>query len=278
MILVVSVNPAWDVTYYVDCFVPGKVHRVGGKSVIPGGKGFNVARVAARLGAEVRVMGFAPGGTVRRFEASLAEYGIDSSFESVEAEVRAALAIVSQESGETTEVLEPGGPITGDEADRFLDRFDGLLQEADLVVMSGSLPPGLPDDYYAQLIRLANERQVRSFLDTSGTALRKGLAGRAYLVKLNLTEALDLCPWQVDNLGARTPVEIGRGVAGYLSDLGIRTPVVSLGPMGAVLRCGGRTLHGRTEIDLSVVNTVGAGDAMLAAMAVAYCHDEPIET
>ncbi|ROO86984.1 tagatose 6-phosphate kinase [Actinocorallia herbida] len=237
MILTVTLNAALDVTYPVDRLVPGAVHRVGPPRRRAGGKGVNVARVLAALGEEVLATGFAGGATGAAF---LADLPVPSAFVQIGGETRCTLTVLDAEA---TLFNEPGPLVTEPEWQAFLTRFRTL--RADVVVLSGSLPPGLPDDAYARLIEAADAPVI---LDADGPALLHGLPARPALVKPNAQElrATGRTPAQLRALGAQAvAVSDGpRGLAVHLADGGWRaTPPET---------------HG---------NPTGAGDAAVAAFA-----------
>jgi tagatose 6-phosphate kinase len=260
MILTVTLNPAIDVTYYLDTLVRNSGLRVDRVLERAGGKGVNVARVAAACGADVCATGLAGG---RRGEQLRAGLGIRDEFCSIEGETRQTVNIV--ETGRTglpTELREPGPAVTAAEWDRFTDRFSALAAGADVVTMSGSLPPGVPAGAYATLTAVTRSvSTARVIVDTGGEALRLACAAGPDLVKPNEGELL-----------AATSTEGGRlhrvlSGASSLRELGASAVVVSLGRSGSVAV----TPDGRWRVShdaLTGGNPVGAGDALVAGLAL----------
>ncbi|GAB2827384.1 1-phosphofructokinase family hexose kinase [Actinocorallia aurea] len=238
MILTVTLNAALDVTYPVDHLVPGAVHRVGPPERRAGGKGVNVARVLAALGEEVLATGFAGGPTGAAF---LADLPVPSAFVPIEGETRRTVTVLD-DAGATL-LNEPGPHVAEDEWQAFLARFRTL--RAEVVVLSGSLPPGVPADAYASLTETARAPVI---LDADGPALLHGLAAGPALVKPNADEL---------RATGRTPAEL-RG-------LGARAVAVSDGPRGLALHLAdGGWRAAPPEIR---GNPTGAGDAAVAAFA-----------
>jgi tagatose 6-phosphate kinase len=255
MIVTVTLNPALDLTYAVDALVPYGTHRVAAVTERPGGKGLNVARVLHALGEPVLATGLLGGATGSRISQLLADSGVGSSFTPIAGETRRTVAVV--DAGDATGFWEPGPAVTAAEWARFVADFRDLLATATVVTLSGSLPPGVPIDGYANLIAEAAAAGVPALLDTSGPALRHGLAAGPALAKPNDDELSALLPERAagrDGLVeavrslATGPVVVSRGAAGLLAVAG--DDVWECAPPVAVLG-----------------NPTGAGDACVAALA-----------
>jgi tagatose 6-phosphate kinase len=163
MILAINMNPAIDKVYAVDDFQVGKVFRPRAMTATAGGKGLNVARVAHLLGEKVMVTGLVGGSTGRQIEESVKEQGMDSRFITIQGESRICINVTDEKNITSTEILEPGPVVTLEEGERFLGRYQELLQECSVVTASGSLPKGMPRDLYATLIRMAGESGKNSY-------------------------------------------------------------------------------------------------------------------
>ena len=192
MIVTVTLNPALDLTYTVDALVPHDTHRVATVAERAGGKGLNVARVLHALGEPVLATGLLGGPTGARVADLLAVEDVPASFVPIAGETRRTVAVV--DPGDATGFWEPGPVVPGAEWSRFVDHFRSLLPEASVVALSGSLPPGVPIDGYAALIRHAAAAGVPAVLDTSGEALRPGLQAGPALAKPNIHELAGLFP------------------------------------------------------------------------------------
>ncbi|MGA8118127.1 MAG: PfkB family carbohydrate kinase, partial [Actinocatenispora sp.] len=158
MILTVTLNAALDVTYRVDELHPHRTHRVREVSARPGGKGINVASVLAQLREPVVATGLLGGPTGERIRAGLAAARIPDGFVPVAGESRRTLVIA--DDIDATGFWEPGPEITAAEWSAFVSRYQGLLRVARAVALSGSLPPGVPEDAYAQLVTAARQASV----------------------------------------------------------------------------------------------------------------------
>jgi tagatose 6-phosphate kinase len=264
VILAVTLNPAIDVTYYLDRIVRHSGLRVDRVLERPGGKGVNVARVAASCGADVGATGLAGGHRGERLRAGLAGYRIRDEFCPIEGETRQTVNIVETgQAGLPTELREPGPAVTQAEWDRFVARFPALAAGADVVTMSGSLPPGVPAGAYATLTAATRSvSTARVIVDTGGEALRLACAAGPDLVKPNEDELLAAT-------GASKGDRLHRVLDGAsaLRDLGAAAVVVSLGRSGSVAV----TPDGRWRASHDAVtggNPVGAGDALVAGLAL----------
>lgn len=260
-VVTVTVNAAVDTTYRLDTFTRGGINRVTRKTISPGGKGNNVARVLALFGHSVMTTGFVAGVNGALIEQALQSTpNIATGFMRIPGESRVCLTLLEQASGTTSELLEPGVEVPDLDAARFLAHVGELAIDADVVVLSGSLPRGLPPNYYAQILTTLRPLPARLVLDSSGAPLRLGLAGRPHLVKPNIEEMATLmgCGGDVDDM-----VQFGQQqLIGVVLD-SAACILLSLGARGAVLIKADRALIAQPP-PVQVINAVGAGDAMLA--------------
>lgn len=255
MILTVTLNTALDITYRVPSLRPHASHRVSEVTERPGGKGVNVARVLAALGHEVTVTGFAGGTTGRVLRDRLTGTpGVRDALVPVSGTTRRTIAVVDKRSGGTTQLNEPGPTIDPAEWSAFQEAYGDLLASASAVALCGSLPPGVPVGAYASLARIARAAGVPVLLDTSGAALRRGVAGRPDVLKPNAEELAELT-------GSHEPLRATQDARRR----GAGTVVASLGPEGVLaVTPEGRWratppahLHG---------NPTGAGDSLVAGL------------
>lgn len=154
MILTVTLNAAIDKRYVVDEFKIGEVNRVKECTYVPGGKGLNVSKPASIYGADVVATGFVGGHAGAYIEDALQPFGIRSAFYHVNAESRSCINIWDERNQVQTEFLEPGFTLTEEDFAEFKEKFCELVEEADVVAMSGSVPKGIDGRAYQQLIKL----------------------------------------------------------------------------------------------------------------------------
>ncbi len=244
MIVTVTLNPALDVTYAVRAFVPGATHRVTTVACRPGGKGVNVARLLHALGEPTIALGLAGGPTGSLLRIRLAAIGIEEAFTPIDGETRRTVVVADATAA--TGFWEPGPEVTTHEWERFREDYAARLTAASLVVLAGSLPPGIAPDAYAHLIELAGAAGVPTILDADGAALRHGLAAQPDLVKPNANELASL------------------GVPPQR--LGARDVVSSHGPRGLLASTSAGSWTAALSTPLAG-NPTGAGDACVAGLA-----------
>ncbi|RSN32528.1 1-phosphofructokinase [Amycolatopsis sp. WAC 04169] len=252
MIVTVTPNTALDVTYTVDGLRPGDVHRVREVRHRAGGKGVNVARVLHTLGADVRALFTAGGATGAAVVGDLAAAGIPATAVPIGGETRRTITVLADD-GSVTLLNEPGPRLAGNEWQAFATAVHA--RKPDVLVCSGSLPPGAGG--YAGLFG-----DAPSILDTSGEALLAGLAGKPSVVKPNADELREVT-------GLRDPA----AAAAELRKAGAGAVVVSLGAEGLLAVTGSGTWHAAPSTVLSG-NTTGAGDAVVAALALGLSRAE----
>lgn len=270
-ILTVSLNAAVDVAYVIENFAVGKINLVSELTKVAGGKANNVARVLASLGQQVIATGFSGGGSGRFIKENLHSHGIRVEFEEMMGENRTCIAAVDPIGQSLSEIREKGPTLSSDDAERFLVRFRRLLPEADLVVISGSLPPGIPADFYRSLVGEAwRIAQVRTIVDAAGKALKEALPVQPYMVKPNLDE---LQEWAGVELASDADILVA---ARRLMDAGPLVVAVSLGARGLILVSPEGAWHA-VPPQVQPVNTVGSGDSLVAGFAAGIIQGQPAE-
>jgi tagatose 6-phosphate kinase len=255
MILTVTPNLAMDITYRLDELKVGATNRVRRVDARAGGKGVNVARVLRSLGADALVTGLVGGATGRAAVDELDRAGIAHQLTPIAGETRKTVTCMSEVDGDATIINEPGPAVTEREWDDLCTRVRDLAVAADIVVLSGSLPPGAPVDGYVQLVELAAAQGIPALLDSSGGALAEGLAARPAIVKPNLTELTALTGESDPAVAARTVRQrFGCAVVASLGSAGLLADTDE----GVFLARPPEVVRG---------NPIGAGDACVAAVA-----------
>ncbi len=260
MIITVTLNPSLDRTLTVPCITFGGVLRATASRLDWGGKGFNISRALQALGAESVAMGLVGGSTGQVLERGLRGMGITTDLVSIDGETRTNVVIADSQGECYVKVNEPGPAVHKDELAVFLDRVRARIWPGDLWILSGSLPPGVPSDFYAQLIRLVQARGARALLDTSGEPLGLGCAASPSLIKPNAVEAAEVTGLQIqtdsDALDA----------AYALLRHGVEYVALSLGIKGLLLASAQQVVRAKPP-HVQARNPVGAGDALLAGLA-----------
>lgn len=263
MILTVTMNPSIDISYQLDHLVIDDVNRVSKVDKVAGGKGLNVSKVINLLNCDVLATGITGGYFGKFIENQLKQLELAYKFYHIGQESRSCIAIL-HDGGKQTEVLEGGPVLSEKDGQAFLDHFQELLKDANLVTMSGSLPKGLGSDYYAKMIDLIHASGKKALLDTSGANLADALVAKPDLIKPNESELQQL-------LGQKIDLDDEEALKAALSNeifTGIEWIVVSLGAKGAFAKHNGQFFEAKIP-KIKVVSPVGSGDSTLAGMAVA---------
>ncbi|MEU5882836.1 1-phosphofructokinase family hexose kinase [Spirillospora sp. NPDC047279] len=262
MILTVTLNAALDVTYETSSVEWGGSNRVGTVVQRAGGKGVNVARVAAALGSPVLATGLLGGATGDLVRADLDRSGLRHDFAPVAGASRRTLTVVETSTGAATVLNEPGPHVTPDEWQAFLGHFRSLAGSAGVVTLSGSLPPGLAPDAYATLTACVPSG-VPVILDADGNALARGVGGAPALVKPNAEE-----------LTRATGIPSAVHGAEALRTAGARAVLVSMGPDGMIAVTPDGSWRAVPPSPVAG-NPTGAGDAAVAAAARSLASGTP---
>lgn len=270
MILTVTLNTSIDKLYLVESIHPETVMRVKEVHNTAGGKGLNVSRVSAKLGEPVTATGFVGGFNGQYLESLISQPLVRCAFTCVQGETRSCINCWDLSNGHSTEYLEPGQPVTQEDIGRFLSDFSARLPEADVVTISGSVPQGVPEDFYCELIRLCRTVGVPVLVDTSGSRLIAAVKEKPVFIKPNEDEIAQLTGHYILSRGEAVQALT------ELHGSGIPYVVLSMGEEGALLACDQGVFHGRPP-KITPRNTVGCGDSMVAGFAVGFARRLPIE-
>jgi 1-phosphofructokinase family hexose kinase len=267
--LFVAANPSIDRLYELDRLTAGEIHRPRSTWAVPGGKGLNAARAAAKLGGSVTALGIVAGRAGDWIVERLAELGIDGRMVRTTGETRTCVSILDRSSGALTEIYERGEVIDPAAWEALEALVAAELDRGDVatVAVSGSLPPGAPADGFGRIARIARgyANPVAVLADTYGPALAAVLAERPTIVKLNASEAGEASSVSVSDPGSAVIA------ARVLRDAGAECVMVTLGLAGAVVVSVGEPTH-LAPPPLRGDYPVGSGDAFLGGLAVAYAR------
>ncbi|HEV2802652.1 MAG TPA: hexose kinase [Pyrinomonadaceae bacterium] len=270
MILIVNLNLAVDHIIEVDELRAGGVQRSRRERQQAGGKGVNVARVLKTLGEPSLLLGFCGGRAGALIESGLRDERIASRLTRIGAESRTCLVIDDLRRREQTVINAPGANIADAERREFQETYTRSLAGAELVILTGSLPPNLSTDTYARLATEADAAGKRVLLDCAGDPLRQALAAHPFIVKINGAEAAQI---------VSAPVEDFPGAARAarrMCELGAQNAMITLGAEGALLDFTGAR-YTLVAPQVETVNSVGSGDAALAGLAAALLRGRTIE-
>ncbi len=262
-IVTVTLNPAVDEGVALESFVLGDVNRCFLSNLDAGGKGLNASRVIRRLGRNTLALGFLAGVTGAMIRARLDEEGVPHAFDDVQGLTRLNVMIYESAARRRSRIYLPGPRVDPGRLVELKARLESAARG--VVVLGGSLAPGLPESTYGELVAWLKAKKVRCVVDTSGAALAGALAAGPALIKPDVEEAGEI---------------IGRAIVGdddalcaarELQRLGAESVVISQGAAGAigVGPQGAWKAHAPSVLPQS---TVGSGDSMVAGLAIALAE------
>jgi 6-phosphofructokinase 2 len=261
-VLTVTLNPALDVTTHVATIKPRQKLRCGEPVVHAGGGGANVSRAIRELGGESRAFLALGGHTGAQFLAT--------EIWPLTEDTRTSFTVMEDASGLPYRFVLPGPTISHAESRAILECLGRLIsQYTGFVVASGSLAPGMPENFYAELAALTRQLGGRFVIDTHGAALRAAAVERPFLIRLNHLEAQELVGGDADRAARSLARELVEG--GYTE-----TAIVALGEHGAILS----TVNGQAEIrppHVEMKSGVGAGDSFVGALVFALANGWTME-
>jgi tagatose 6-phosphate kinase len=275
VILIVTLNPALDVTHDVPGVAWAGVNRPAVIRARAGGKGLNVARTLRAIGAEVQVIGLAGGITGEEVKSALAELGVPAALTQIRGETRRTFAVVDTVRGDAALFNEPGPTVAPDEYAAFRGAYEKVLPGCTAVVLSGSLPPGLSPETYAELGTMAAAAGVPALLDAHGEALLRGAAARPAIVKPNLAELEALAGRSLSTVGGVDTDAVALA-ARELRAAGPEAVVVTLGADGLWALTADGSWQAAPPHEVRG-NPTGAGDAVAAGLVHGLVLGRPWE-
>ncbi|MCD7812913.1 MAG: 1-phosphofructokinase [Lachnospiraceae bacterium] len=263
MIYTVTLNPALDKTVEIPSLRVDTVNRIAKMRTDPGGKGINVSKVIQKLGGTSVATGVLGGHTGQSIQSSLAQMGLETDFTFVDGETRTNLKIIDPAEHTNTDINEPGVTVSEEVLNKMLNRLLERITPDTIVVISGSMPKGSPADTYFTWTKVLSQKGAKVFLDADGDLLKAGLHASPYLIKPNDRELSEL-------MGASlsSPEELAKAAQDLMAQYGIQKIVVSMGGAGALYVTADETIYAE-GLHVPVGSTVGAGDSVVAALAVA---------
>lgn len=268
-VITVTLNPALDKTITIDELKSGGLNRVTDMRIDPGGKGINVAKVLKRFGVNVTAAGVIAGYQGEFILKYLEEEKIDAKFIKVDGETRTNLKVIENKTKITTEFNEQGFILNDEVIAKFEQELHGLLDCAEYLVLSGSLPRGVKDEVYKNYIEIAKAKGVKTILDADGKALTEGLKALPYAIKPNIHELEELVGSRLSNDG-----EVVRAARLLIND-GINIVIVSKGADGSIVVGQNETYRVKT-FPIVPKSTVGAGDSMVGVLAYSLLNNKSL--
>jgi 6-phosphofructokinase 2 len=270
-IITLTPNPAIDLSTSVDRVEPVMKLRCATPQRYPGGGGVNVARVVNRFGGDVEAILPVGGFTGQLLRRLIDDEGIPSRIVEAEAETREDFSVSELSTAQQYRFVMPGLPLRDVEWRACLDTLAATSPRPKFVVGSGSLPPGVPNDFYAQAAEIARRLGARFVLDTSGAPLAAALERGVYMIKPNLREMRELAGAELadqdDWIGAARR---------FISSGKVQVVALSLGHLGAFLVTRDETIRA-APLPIKPVSAVGAGDSFLGGMIYALAKGDKLK-
>lgn len=260
----VTLNPSLDYAVSVENFRLGYTNRTVSEFLTVGGKGINVSTVLKHMGMESTALGFVAGFTGQEAERQLAERGIESGLIALASGL--TRINVKLQSVEGTEINGQGPEISEEKLTQLMERLSELAA-GDVLFLSGSIPPSLPEDVYLRMMERVAEG-VLTVLDVSGQGLVKALPLRPFLIKPNQHELGEI--FDVTLTGRKAVIPY----AEKLQEMGARNVLVSLAGEGAVLLAEDGSVYEAPAPQGELVNGVGAGDSMAAGFMAGWIEKQ----
>ena len=271
MILCLGTTPTVQRTMTFERVTPDTVNRAVEVIESASGKSINVARTLRRLGKPALATGFLGGEGRRLIREDLDRAGIGHEFANVDPKTRTCTTVIDRAAGTVTELVEEPQPVEPDAYGRLLGAMAARFRSAQCLILSGSLPPRAPQDFYARCVRLARNAGVPVVLDARGEPLRQALAEKPTIVKPNRQELAETAGFQIDSDAA-----LRAAITGLL-ERGPRWALITDGPRD-VIASDGRSFWSVTPPPIKPINPIGSGDAFAAGLAIALVEHSDLPT
>ncbi len=265
MIYTVTLNPSLDYTVWTRNFSAGRINRTEDEKIYPGGKGINVSVVLKNLGFDSLALGFCAGFTGAEIKRLLSELGCMEDF--IDIPGKTSRINIKLKSDTETEINARGPRIPESAVGELFSKIE-KISDGDILILAGSIPAGLPADLYMLILERLREKNVRTVVDASGELLLNTLNYRPFLIKPNLDELCEVC-----NRNLTSKEEIV-SAAKELQIRGAQNVLVSLAGDGAILVCENGEVLSALPPSGKVVNSVGAGDSMVAGFIAGFLSKE----
>jgi 6-phosphofructokinase 2 len=266
-----TLNPAIDIHSTVDYVVSERKLRSQEVRYEPGGGGINVSRALRNIGGKSDVLYTSGGPTGKILEELLDQEDLHHLPMPIEEWTRQNYTALESSTGRQYRFGMPGPEIDGSECPKILAKIKSVMGKTELFVISGSLPPGLPRDFYGQVTKIGKGQGIRIILDTSGPPLKEALEAGVYLIKPNLRELADLTGRGLEEESQQEEAILDLTTSGKS-----QVVVLSLGAAGVLTAQGERIIRMRTPT-VRIKSKVGAGDSTVAGILFGLMHEKPIE-
>ena len=273
MIYTITFNPALDYIAQVENFKIGEINRTKTETILPGGKGLNVSIVLKNLGIENTALGFISGFTGEELKRKIEAQGVKTDFVKVKegiTRINLKISSINEKKVEETALNGVGPLITEDDIETLMEKLQKMSTE-DLVILSGSIPKNIDNTIYEKICKKLNEKGITFIVDSTQELLMNILKYHPFLIKPNKEELEETL-----NCKISTKEDIIHATK-ELKKLGAQNVLVSLGNDGALLLTKEDKIYYSKAPKGQVVNTVGAGDSMVAGFLAGYYQTKDYE-
>jgi len=270
MIYTITLNPALDLEFTIRSIQYDQVLRAEQVRADCGGKGFNIARALTEWGVPSVALGLVGGKTGERLHDELGKLGVRTDFSWIGGETRINIAIITSPAGKYIKVNQPGPEVTAREIGELLEKVRALASPDGLWAITGSLPPGVEPQIYAEIIQVVQSAGGKALLDADGDTLVQACQAKPFLVKPNALEASQVSG--VELLSLRDVREAAR----FFHQMGVELVLITMGEQGAALS-DGVNVWWAAPPSVNISSPIGAGDAALAGFIWGLSQGERLE-
>lgn len=265
MIYTVTFNPSLDYIIRVNHFQTGEINKTYYENILPGGKGINVSIVLSNLGHDSTALGFMAGFTGKEIENRMNNFGCQTDF--IQVKNGLSRINVKMKSDNETEINGMGPKITDENIQELFEKLDKLTKE-DILVISGSIPSTLPDDIYERIMQHLQDKHIKIIVDATKNLMMNVLKYKPFLIKPNNHELEELFDVTLNTQDEVIPYAL------KLQEMGAQNVLISMAGQGAVFIDEQKTIHKSPAPKGTVVNSVGAGDSMVAGFISGYLNSD----
>jgi len=269
-VVTLMLNPSVDVMLEFDEFLKTKTNRIKNRIELMGGKGLNVSCVLSTFGVSVCATGFIGSDRKNELANVLKTSGIENAFVEIDGTTRTNFKFMDKSEGTITEANDAGFSVNNGNILELESKLNCVLNDAEILVLTGSLPKGVEIDFYAKCIEKANEKGIKCILDTSGEALKLAISKKPYAIKPNFDELCELAGKEV------CEIEEIKKLSSQILDSGVSLIAVSMGDKGAMFFNNEKIITAKT-FEIEFKSAVGAGDSMVAAMCYSILTKKNLE-
>lgn len=263
MIYTITLNPALDYIIKTQKFILGEINLSQAEYTLPGGKGVNVSIILKQLGIDSIALGFIAGFVGEEIERQAKKYGVKTDFIKIENQISRINVKITTQSEETA--INGKGPLINQSYIELLYKKLDMIKNGDTLVLAGRIPQGVKEEIYEEICKKVDKKEVRIVVDATGDTLVKTLKYHPFLIKPNQYELGEIFGIEISNQDEA--IEYAK----RLQQEGAQNVLVSMGSKGAILIDENGKAYKRKALNTNkIINTVGAGDSMVAGFIAGY--------